>query len=133
MGMPTTWNWSKGRESGYAYEQIKESKMTTKQITNEMIFEKLGWTSGDGYWFAPFCSSPVKVLPDPLHDLNATFKYVWPRFRNDYIKKRVKDKNATFEMIMKELWQLCGWFLDHDNPTLAICQAFMGLPVEEDE
>ena len=105
--------------------------MTTKQISNEMIFERLGWDldlkefpDGSAYrrWVdkrgknLPFHEK--SNLPDPLHDLNATFKYE--------IYCGIGPRKAY--QIMEDAW-LEKW--SPEKTALAICQAFMDLPVEE--
>ena len=73
--MPTTWNWRSGRESGYAYEQIKESKMTTKQLTKEMIFEK----------WKPITDAHINfpILPESCPIQDGDYQYPMPKEMDD--------------------------------------------------
>ena len=99
--------------------------MTTKQLTKEMIFERLGWkkyifSNGKDYCRQFPNGDDVTGLPDPLHDLNVTFKYVWPRFfRDGCIDMRFPPDRILYQAFLT------------DNPALAICQAFMDLPEEK--
>ncbi len=100
--------------------------MTTKQITNEMIFDRLGWIKefpfgATGVWCWTFQGEDMvdsardETLPDPLHDLNAAFKYV-------AVEIPPADLGEIVRMAMT---------MPRENLPLAICQAFMDLPVEE--